>query len=364
MKNLKNIIIARNGLTSLPDTFFADNSALHTIDLSGNALEQSHFKMSHLQQLTLLNISNNVISRLDDTSRDILTSAIHLRNAEVDLRGNPLAFMKCEDMESVQWFVKMKQHLTSKHDITCLSENNNRLRFDEQMINIVKDICDRPKRIIIWTTVGCLTFCLSITLILVFWRHVLAKRKKYRRRQLIYKITNEQPGYEFVAFLSYSSADHDTVERYVIPPLEKTLQLMVGVERSLLCLGDYQYRAGYPLHDETVRCLNMSCVVIFVVSDSFCRSDYCQYEFIQAKEMGKPVILMIKEACDKGLMHPLLKEVFERNTRVVWLSEGDNFILKNTWEHVCVYSDLSLFVRLIYSVLVINLGISDQFKKY
>ena len=99
LTSLKNIIIARNGLTSLPDTFFADNSALHTIDLSRNALEQSHFKMSHLQQLTLLNISNNVISRLDDTSRDILTSAIHLGNAEVDLRGNPLACMKCEDMD-------------------------------------------------------------------------------------------------------------------------------------------------------------------------------------------------------------------------------------------------------------------------
>ena len=130
-------------------------------------------------------------------------------------------------------------------------------------------------------------------------------------------------------------ADHDTVERYVIPPLEKTLQQMVGVERSLLCLGDYQYRAGFSIHDENVRCLNRSCVAIFVVSDSFCRSKYCQHEFIQANEMGKQVILMIKEACDEELMPPLLNEVFQKNTRVVWLSDGENFTLKNTWEHVC-----------------------------
>ena len=361
---LQNISLARNRLTKIPPSFFANNSGLQTLDLSGNALEQVHFQVSHLHSLRTLNLSNNAIGNLDEDSRNKLASITNFGKVEIDLRGNLLACKKCEDLSSIQWLIKIKPNISIKHDVACLSEDKSNLVIDLETPNAVKDICNRPTRIIIVTSTGLLTVCLSLTLVVLFWKHGLAKRKENRLRQLINKITNKQPGFEFVAFLSYSSADDVIVQRHMIPSLKKTLEQAVGVERGLLCLGDYQYRAGYPLHDETVRCLNMSCVVIFVVSDSFCRSDYCQYEFIQAKEMGKPVILMIKEACDKGLMHPLLKEVFERNTRVVWLSEGDNFILKNTWEHVCVYSDLSLFVRLIYSVLVINLGISDQFKKY
>ena len=361
---LQNISLARNRLTKIPPSFFANNSGLQTLDLSGNALEQVHFQVSHLHSLRTLNLSNNAIGNLDEDSRNKLASITNFGKVEIDLRGNPLACKKCEDLSSIQWLIKIKPNISIKHDVACLSEDKSNLVIDLETPNAVKDKSNRPTRIIIGTSTGLLTVCLSLTLVVLFWKRGLAKRKENRLRQLFNKITNKQPGFEFVAFLSYSSADDVIVQRHMIPSLKKTLEQAVGVERGLLCLGDYQYRAGYPLHDETVRCLNMSCVVIFVVSDSFCRSDYCQYEFIQAKEMGKPVILMIKEACDKGLMHPLLKEVFERNTRVVWLSEGDNFILKNTWEHVCVYSDLSLFVRLIYSVLVINLGISDQFKKY
>ena len=332
---LKNISLARNGLTTLPNIIFTNTSDLEIIDLSGNSLAQVSFKLSHLERLSILNISDNDISRLDGMTMGNLDSILNLGKVEVDLRGNPLTCSTCEDLQSIKWFVKTKSQLSFNQDVTCRSDRDKDIVIDAQTVEVVQDICERTKRIIIWTTVGCLSLCLIVTLLAMLWRRVLSKRKEYRRRHLINKITSEQPGFEFVAFLSYSSADHDTVERYVIPPLEKTLQQMVGVERSLLCLWDYQYRAGFSIHDENVRCLNRSCVAIFVVSDSFCRSNYCQHEFIQANEMGKPVILMIKEACDEELMPPLLKEVFQKNTRVVWLSDGENFTLKNTWEHVC-----------------------------
>ena len=218
LPSLQNTNLARNRLTHLPSSFFANNSGLQTLDLSGNALEQVHFEMSHLERLTTLNLSNNAISCLDEDSINHLASVINLAKVRIDMRGNPLACMRCEDLASIEWLIKMKPYLSNQHDVTCISEDKNVIFIDWQTSDFVKDICNRPTRIIIWTTVGCISLMLIVILLMMFRRRVLSKRKKYRRRHLINKITNEEPGFEFVAFLSYSSADHDTVECYVIPP--------------------------------------------------------------------------------------------------------------------------------------------------
>ena len=169
---LQNVSLAGNRLTSLPATFFASNCALETIDLSINALEQVRVQLSHLKRLTTLNLSDNHIGRLDGTSMDTLFSIIRLRNIKIELRGNPLACKMCDDLESVQWLVNMKQFLSNNHDVTCLSENDQVLAIDGQTIITVQDTCERTKRIIIWTTVGCVTVCLSITLLALFKRRV------------------------------------------------------------------------------------------------------------------------------------------------------------------------------------------------
>ena len=54
---------------------------------------------------------------------------------------------------------------------------------------------------------------------------------------------------------------------------------------------------------------------------------------------------MLKEACAEELMSPLLKEMFNRNTRIIWLGNDGicEFSLKTTWENICEsYLQLSL----------------------
>ena len=76
---------------------------------------------------------------------------------------------------------------------------------------------------------------------------------------------------------------------------------------------------------------------MFVVSEAFCRSNYCQIELQQPYELNKPIILMIQQACNEELMSPLLKEMFNRNTRVIWLGNDGlrEFAMKTTWENIC-----------------------------
>jgi len=79
LMSLKNISIARNGLTTLPDTFFSNTSYLEIMDLSGNALEQVSFELSHLERLRILNISYNAISRFNGVTMANLDSILNFR---------------------------------------------------------------------------------------------------------------------------------------------------------------------------------------------------------------------------------------------------------------------------------------------
>ena len=76
---------------------------------------------------------------------------------------------------------------------------------------------------------------------------------------------------------------------------------------------------------------------MFVVTDAFCRSNYCQIELQQAYDLHKPIILVMEQTCDQELMSPLLNELFNRNTRVTWLGNDGlrEFAMKTTWANIC-----------------------------
>ena len=155
------------------------------------------------------------------------------------------------------------------------------------------------------------------------------KKRGYtkRRRQLIQNIANQEPGFEVAVFLAHSDDDFNTVIRHMLPPLEQKLQEIVGVGRDLVFLGDKHDQVSYPIFEETIRSIKLSCSVMFVVTDAFCRSNYCQIELQQTYDLRKPIILVMEQTCDQELMSPLLNELFNRNTRVIWLGNDGNVSL-------------------------------------
>lgn len=106
------------------------------------------------------------------------------------------------------------------------------------------------------------------------------KRTAAHLKGVVQKFVDQAPGHEFVIFLKFSSDDKETVLRHVSLPFEQNLRQIIGVERDLICVGDKHFRVGHSILLENLRCLNMSCVVVFVVSQSFCQSEFCKYEFL------------------------------------------------------------------------------------
>ena len=194
--------------------------------------------------------------------------------------------------------------------VVCKKRNDKRVSIDETIISDLSSVGKRSITICIWATA-----CLSRLISIITSAVIIVKRQKKnehtkRRRQLIQNIANQEPGFEFAVYLAHSNDDYTTVIRHMLPPLEQKLQDIVGVERDLVFLGDKHYQVGYPIFEETMRSIKISCSVVFVVSEAFCRSNYCQIELQQAYELNKPIILMIKEACPEELMFPLLKFLF------------------------------------------------------
>jgi hypothetical protein len=142
--------------------------------------------------------------------------------------------------------------------------------------------------------------------------------------------------FEFAVFVSFSSNDFDFVSENVLKPFNANFQLITGVARNLVCTGDLGFRAGFPLHDEIIRCLQRSSVFLAVVSENFCGSDFCQSEFYQAIVNKKPIMLMLKEHVDERNMSPAMQDFFKRNARILWIEENGRYVVQPSWEDICV----------------------------
>ena len=81
--------------------------------------------------------------------------------------------------------------------------------------------------------------------------------------------------------------------------------------------------------------MQLSHVVLFVITNDFCNSEFCKFEFTQACELQKRIILMVEENTNKELMPRDLLHVFKHKARIIWRYQDDELVLKTTWENIC-----------------------------
>ncbi|XP_060560679.1 toll-like receptor 4 [Ruditapes philippinarum] len=339
---LREINLSNNRLLEIPKDMFKHNKLLERIDFSFNHLEQLHFDLMELYHLRTLDVSNNNIKILDELSINSLNGLpclgphFHVDDrCLVKMKSNPFLCSTCSCKSSIQWLVSLTKLNIEQHDLVCKTEDKTFINLDESVTRRIQNICNR-KIIIIISTV-----CTSVTLMAIcIIGIILHRRNKRLKRQrnmedVLARLIEGEGQYEFVAFLSYSSNDDQFVQGHVINQLNENLQRIIRTDRDLICTGDKNYRPAFTVHDETERCLNRASVVILLVSDSFCRSQYCQNEFDKAYLLGKPVVLMLFGNVDEEIMMPTLHGLYKRDARILWKIENEQFELNTTWENIC-----------------------------
>ena len=344
--NLDDINLAQNKLQQIPKEMFLPNKRLRVINLSHNSLQQITFQVGHLDNLEVLDLRWNHISILNQRSIENL-HRFERRTRRIDeadndtriinLDFNPISCSTCTSLDSISWLTKAR--IVNKQNLSCTNEKGQRIPVDQNAVNMVKALCNRPRQTRNTILISVLTpVSTGIALLILFCslkRYRNKQKYKQRIEERLQLIEKNEMDTQYLVFLSFSSDDQDFVMENISVPLQERLQEMTKSDRDLVCIGDMHFQIGRPIHDEMFLKLSESAVILFVLSPHFCSSHYCRMEFDFALQLNKPIVLMIKDDVDPREMVPSLREMFYKRTRILWERQDNEYRLKTTWTNVC-----------------------------
>lgn len=233
--HLEEISLNNNGLRYLPSRTFAFNSYLKRIDISSILFQQITFKVSRLLNLDTLDMRNNSIQHLDESSRRALDSIYeghqrqqnHTKQTKastvlIDLRSNPF-LCECDSVQFVKWFVASPIFTATRHRYHCKA-NGQEIEMNNKAVEAAEDDCERPKRklrkLLLSTVIPTITATLLALVIVYVVKRYRKKKFHQQFEDQVCLLHDGEIGFRFPVFLSYSSDDSEFVIPNVLNPLK------------------------------------------------------------------------------------------------------------------------------------------------
>ena len=227
---LKELDLAGNRLSFVPNQMFASNVNLQELHLSRNNFHQITFNISHLLRLRLLDLRFNAFESLDDKSRNALDNlydkqkrlshATQNIRIHVLLQGNRF-WCDCASLDFLKWFAVSKVFSDSRNSYFCQTGESS-VPMNKSAIEASKQDCIRIKRrrqVLLLGTIGPSAFSLIMIVILI----IVYKRRKKRLQQKRFRsgIQRLRENKDlFPVFLSYSSDDSEFVKRHMLGQMQ------------------------------------------------------------------------------------------------------------------------------------------------
>nr|XP_022305233.1 toll-like receptor 4 [Crassostrea virginica] len=128
---LKYLNLTRNRIVRLPDPIFRNLVHLKQLNLSYNSLSEFTIPINHMKELRWLDLSNNQLSFLDQSTRDTLDTLSSDKEIYVNLNANRL-LCNCEHMEFVKWMRQSRNVIfVNSNEYTCSYMNSSRVSFSQ-----------------------------------------------------------------------------------------------------------------------------------------------------------------------------------------------------------------------------------------
>ena len=231
---LRIIHLSSNRLKHIPADIFKSNVNLRELWMVKNRLQQIHFNITHLVNLTILDLRHNEIKTLDKTSQKLLEALYHnqirhydsfndtFMNRTVDFRlqGNPFA-CDCDALAFVQWFADSPIFVTSKETYKC-QMNGQEFQMGENAVKAAKSDCARIERekLTLLLSVTLCPFCASLMISAAIIIHKRRKQKLLDQRFASGIQRLRDNGTLFPVFLSYSSDDAEIIKQHMLKPFQ------------------------------------------------------------------------------------------------------------------------------------------------
>ncbi|XP_062603018.1 toll-like receptor 4 [Saccostrea cucullata] len=283
LTNLKHLDLSNNEVVLLSKNVFQSLSNISNLDLSFNSIDNLVIKFSHMKGLKVLNLTNNRLSSLSETTRRTFDEITNVRNYPItlDLRNNPL-LCNCDTKASIKWmFQQQKKNINfiSFETLNCSTEDERIFSFKDRKILIELDIRCGPYSELA-AGIGVL-----ITVVLVLLISRIAYRYRWKIRYFYYATKSKFHGYKslknhsmykYDAFISHADEDRDFVIKKMLPKLE--------TDRNLkLCLHFRDFVPGYDIAENISTAINQSRYTVFVLSPEFVKSYWCMFELRMAQ---------------------------------------------------------------------------------
>ena len=338
---LEVLIVSYNGIFSIPDDAFENGYNLRILDLSNNKLETIAFKPDNLVSLRRLDLNNNKISVLDglnfgrlnhlklQTVNDTFGEQVKFK---LDLSGNPISCI-CKNRQYVTWV------LSNNETGSCFLDGNER-QIDENVLSHIDFLCKRTVFIVIYSGIGLIVAIITSLLacrIIKVRRTVIRKKGVQKDVQLGMKEYKENRNDKRnpPVFLSFSCEDDEIVMTEIAPKLDEGLKKLLQTDHKCVATGYSDFRPGLSLANEIIRCIEEAFVVVFFVTNTFCKKKWCRNEALTAHYENKPIILMIWEDIDLKQMPKYMYHHYQEHTRVHWVQENGVRVMKPDMDKLC-----------------------------
>ena len=321
LKKLTELDLSRNNIKTLQSDFFAHQLRMKRIDLSQNAMHFIGFKFTHMKNLTMLDLSGNLLDQLD---RETRIAIANVSNLTVDLTDNPL-LCSCLTYDFLEWLREESGRLKNwkEYDCTLGQQQVSLSNLDNLILPKLQKECHNKEWVIASSVV---LFGVIVLLILSFVYHRHRFEIRYLCLRLVIKRREHQAleerdvVYDYDAFVAFDQQDKNWINEHLIPRLDS----QDGEGNYRLLVHHRDFLPGTNIEENILNGIQSSRKIILILTRHFVKSNWCQFELEMSRmrcfDEGKDLIvaILLEEDIPTLQLSRTLRVLLNRNTYLLW----------------------------------------------
>ena len=250
---LETLDLSSNEITEVTGDIFIHQTKMRILNLSRNFLHLVNFDLTHMKNLTMWDLSENLLTQLNEKTRDRLEIMKTISpRFTLNLRGNPLE-CSCNNLPFILWIYNNRPLFSDYESNSCVY-NNSLVKFSniEQLVRNLNFDCSMNLALKLSTSL--LALAIVITGVSVFlYRHRWDVRfffiKFVEKRNVYIEREGYRRMFEFDAFVAYHKSDLNWVQHELFKHLDKQSahsDLDDQSARFRFCIHDRDFTPGFP----------------------------------------------------------------------------------------------------------------------
>ena len=323
---------------SLTPVLFEKCGSLQTLNLSGNNLYETSiiWTFSNLQNLQMLNLSNNLVKTLETSFLErLLVTKQKVPGKSplvIDIENNPL-ICNCSHvyLTFMKWAIRLQASKKNSDYVSFHNFNSYKCSGPKGMMSLNKNtqavLTYQCMKSTINTEIAIAILILVILISLTYKYRWRIKYKFFCLRQRLTSMFTEKStladvAYQYDAFISYSDEDRF----WVHDALVKTLENTYGFK---LCIHFRDFPVGESIANTIVSSMQNSRDIILIVSDTFLQDEWCQFAMNQGilqslrRHTNMIIIKLGNLHKDNFIGDSKLANILDTHAYLEWVTNGD-----------------------------------------